>query len=455
MPFLKQTGGRIVCNARNLTVGGVPIADVHATAAMENGQIRLFPVSALIPGGTLSADLRGEVRGQALDLTAEAEIADTAPGLSGSGKKDDGSAPRASRLILNGTLEATGITGNLALNSPDPLAAARALGLAVKYDAAGQGPPESSIRTAFTLVPDHARAWGRLELKGLHARIGPGEVDGGLTVTNAPVPAVNLDLRLAALDEKIMAAFSGLAGSPGDDRPRTPRLDLDGRIAVDKAVLYGVEAKNVSIAGTATQDKIEAASIGADLFGGRLSGRAELALGDQANRLSVNASLAGADAAAMTNKLLAGPCTVTAIAEGEGRTLADLLGALKGRIEAEMNKDPKAHKAGEAAFSKLKADIGFKGRAPRPENGAADPARAFDLTSAVTVSGPETLREVKTDIQAVAAFGQDGVQIGQGKLSGTAGIFVPGEKAGRNLPVTFAAGFSADLGKGAFAAPAT
>ncbi len=153
MPFLKQTGGRIVCNARNLTVGGVPIADVHATAAMEKGQLRLFPVSALIPGGTLSADLRGEVRGQALDLTAEAEIADTAPGLSGSGKKDDGSAPRASRLILNGTLEATGIHGNLALNSPDPLAAARALGLAVKYDAAGQGPPESSIRTAFTLVP--------------------------------------------------------------------------------------------------------------------------------------------------------------------------------------------------------------------------------------------------------------------------------------------------------------
>ncbi len=452
LPFLKQTGGVVLCNAHNLTAGGVPIADAHATAAMENGQIRLFPVSALIPGGTLSADLRGEVRGQALDLTAEAEISDTAPGHNGSGKKDDGNAPRVSRLILNGTLEDKGITGNLALNSPDPLAAARALGLAVKHDAAGQGPLESSIRTAFTLVPDPQRPWGRLELKGLHARIGPGEIDGGLTVSNAPVPAVNLDLRLAALDEKILAAFSGLAGPPGDDRPRPPRLDLDGRIAVDKAVLYGVEAKNISIAGTATQDKIEAGSIGADLFGGKLTGRAELTLGEQTNRLSVNASLAGADAAAMTDKLLAGPCTVTATAEGEGKTLADLLNALKGRIEAEMNKDPKAHKAGEAAFSKLKADIGFKGRAPRPENGAADSARAFDLTSTVALSGPGTLREAKADVQTVAAFGQDGVQFGQGKLSGTASLLVPGEKAGRNLPVTFAAGFSADLAKGAFAA---
>ncbi len=452
LPFLKQTGGLVLCNARNLTVGGVPIADAHATVAMENGQIRIFPVSALIPGGTLSADLRGEVRGQALDLTAEAEIADTAPGQNGSGHKNGGNAPRVSRLILNGTLEAKGITGNLALNSPDPLAAARALGLAAKDAVAGQGPLDSSISTAFTLVPDPQRPWGRLELKGLRARIGPGEVDGGLTVTNAPVPAVNLDLRLAALDEKILAAFSGLAGPPGDDRPRPPRLDLDGRIAVDKAVLSGVEAKNMSIAGTATQDKIEATSIGADLFGGKLTGRAELALGNQTNRLSVNASLAGADAAAMTDKLLAGPCTVTATAEGEGRTMADLLGALKGRIEAEMNKDPKAHKAGGTAFSKLKADIGFKGRAPRPENGAPDPARAFDLTAAVALSGPGTLREAKADVQTVAAFGQDGVQLGQGKLSGTAGLFVPGEKAGRNLPVTFAAGFSADLAKGAFAA---
>ncbi len=451
--FLKNTDGHIRLDARNLTAGGAVLADAHATAAMRNGQIRLSPVSALTPGGTLSADLRGEVRGQALDLTAEAEIVDAAPKRNGTGGKNNGRALRSTTLVANGTMDAQGLTGNLSLTSPDPLAAARSLGLSREDGAAAQNPLDTTVKAAFVLVPGRERTWERLELKGLRARIGPGEIDGGLTVKNDPVPALNLDLRLAALDQDILAALSGIAGSSGDGRPEMPRLDLGGRIAVDKATVRGVEAKNLVVEGTASRDKVEAASISADMFGGKLSGRAEATLGDVA-RLSVNASLAGADAAALTGKLLNGPCAVRVTAEGQGETLPALITTLSGRVEAEMTGDPKStgRKTEAPPFSRLKADIGFKGRPGRVENGSPDASRSYDVTSAMVMNGPGTLREVKADAQAVAAFDQDGVQLGQGKLSGTASLFLPGEKDGRNLPVSFAAAFTADPGEGAFAA---
>ncbi len=449
--FLQATDGLLRLDARGLTVGGVAVTDAHATAAMENGQIRLYPVSALTPGGTVAADLRGEVRGQALDVTAEVEIMNIAPRPDEPNKKINGQSLRTSVLVANGTVEAHGVKGNMSLTSPDPLAAAKSLGFG-RGGGPAQNPLETTARAAFVLVPGRERSWERLELSGLRAHIGPGEIDGKLVVKNTPVPAVDMDLRLQTLDQDILAAISGLAGPSGDSRPRMPRIDASGRISVDKAALRGVEAKNLVVEGTASRDRVEASSISAEMFGGKLSGRVVAALGDQTNKLTVTAALTGADAAALTDKLLAGPCTVTATAEGEGQTLADLLAALKGRIEAEQNKDPKARKPGEAAFSKIKADIGFKGRPGRPENGPTEAPLSYDVTSNILLAGPGTLREVKADAQTVAAFGQGGVLFGQGKLSGTASLFLPGEKGDRTLPVTFATGFTIDPAKKAFAA---
>jgi AsmA protein len=447
--FLKNAQGRITVDARELTMAGVTLSRAAVTAASENGQFRLYPVSATTPAGILAADVRGEVRGQALDVTAEADITEIAAA------QKNGSHPgRPATLVLSGTADAAGATGNLLVTAGDPLSPVRVLGLAAGAAASGTPPPELSCKAVFSLLPGRDSLFERIEFKDMDARVGPDAVSGGLTIRPGPETALELALHLDALDQDRLAALFAApspqaAGSPqAEARMRLP--DLSGKVSVGKAAFFGVEAKNLTVEGSYRQGKAEVTSLGGDLFGGKLSGRIEAALTPGAHRLAANVALAGADAASLTSRFLSGPCSLKLSAEGAGDTREAMLTALSGRLEAELNREQKSgRKADETPFTRIKAGIDFKGR---PENGAAESARAYDLTAALTAQGPATLREVKADASAVAAVGQDGVQIGQGKLAGTAGLFLPGDHGGRTLAVTFGTGFTLDPSKGAFAA---
>jgi len=452
--FLKNALGRISLDARSLTVAGVTLPRAAATLASENGQFRIYPVSAITPAGALAADVRGEVRGQALDITAEAEITETA-----AADKKDARSRRPTTLHVNGTLDGAGITGNLLVTAADPLSPARVLGLADGAPDADKVPPELSGKAVFSLTPGRDRPIERIEIRDMLAQIGPDAVSGALTIRPGPQTAMEVALHLDALEQdRLGALFAAVSGNNGEQgapsaRVGLPTPDLSGRISVGKATFFGVEAKNLTLEGSYRQGKAEVGSLGGDLFGGKLSGRIEAATGPGAHRLSANLALAGADAATLTNKILTGPCALKLTADGSGDSPQAMLAALSGRLEAEFTRDPKSGRRGEEQpFSRIKAGIDFKARSGRPDAGAADAAPAYDLTAALTAQGPSALREVKADATAAASVGKDGVQIAQGRLSGTAGFYLPGEHGGRTLPVSFGSGFSLDTATGAVAA---
>jgi AsmA protein len=452
--FLKNALGRISLDARSVTVAGVTLPRLAATLASENGQFRIYPVSAATPAGILAADVRGEVRGQALDITAEAEITETA-----AADKKDARARRPATLHVNGTLDGAGITGNLLVAAADPLSPARVLGLAAEASGAAAAPPEMSGKAVFSLTPGRDRPIERIEIRDMLAQIGPDAVSGALTIRPGPHPSMEVALHLDALEQDRLAAlFAALSGNNAENGAPSARdgllpSDLSGRISVGKATFSGVEAKNLTLEGSYRQGKAEVDSLGGDLFGGRLSGRIEAVTGNGAHRLTANLALAAADAAALTNKLLTGPCGLKLAAEGSGDSPQAMLASLSGRLEAEFNRDPKSGRKGEEPpFSRIKAGIDFKARPGRQDAGAPDAAPAYDLTASLTAQGASALREVKADATAAATVGPDGVQIGQGKLAGTAGIFLPGEHGGRTLPVSFGSGFSLDTATGAVAA---
>lgn len=454
--FLQDALGRVSLDARSLTVAGVTFSRVTLTGASERGQFRVYPVSAATPSGLLTADVRGEVRGQALDITAEADIA--APPAPG------GRARRPATLLLRGTADTAGVTGNLSLAAADPLSPARFLGLASRDAGSEQALPELSLKAVFAMIPGRDRPFERIEIKDMDAHVGPDAITGGVVVHPGPEAALEVALNLDTLDQDRLAALFAPAAAPPDPGYAAPPAPaspdavtglpaITGRIAVGKAALLGLEAKNLTVEGGFRRGVADIGALGGELFGGKLSGKAEASLRPGANRLSANVALAGADAAALTNKALTGPCTLRLAAEGSGDSPQTMLAAVSGRLEAELSRDPRPGRKGEEpAFTRIKAGIDFKGRAGKPDNGGGDAARSYDLTASLAAQGPSSLREIKADATAVAAVAQDGVQIGQGKLTGTAGIFLPGEQGGRVLPVTFGSGFSLDSARGAFAA---
>ncbi len=451
LSFLKNALGRISLDARSLTVAGLTFSRAAITGASENGQFRLYPVSALTSGGVLAADIRGEVRGEALDVTAEAEITEGPAGRLANPRHDQ----RATTLVLSGTADPAKATGNLAITAPDPLSAPRVLGLGGA--AADAAPPEMSCTSVFTLRPGRDRFWDRLEFTNIEARLGPDMAGGSLTVINGPETAVELGLHLEALEpDRLAALWAAMApaknGAPGEASGPSPEHvalpAVSGRISIGKAAISGVEAKNLSLEGHYRQGKAEVTSLGGDLFGGKLSGRMEADLTPGTHRLAVNATLAGADSGALTNRFLTGPCTLRLAAEGGGESATAMLSALSGRVEAEMNRDLKpGRKVGDLPLSKIKAGVDFKAQ----PSGTPEAVRAYDLTATLAASGPALLREIKADARGVAAFGKDAWQIGQGKLSGTATLALPGESGERALPVAIGADFNLEPSRGAFA----
>jgi len=448
LSFLKNALGRITLSARDMTVAGMTLSQAAVTAASENGQFRLYPVSALTPGGILTADVRGEVRGQALDVTAEAEI------MEAPARRHNGAA-RATTLVLSGTADASHATGNLLVTAPDPFSAARVLGQAEAAATAGATPTDLTCKAVFNLVPGRERIWDRIDFTGLEARLGPDVISGAVTVKNEPETAVELGLHLEALEpDRIAALAAALApdengasqASAGQNRlPVLPALT--GRLSIGKAAVSGLEAKNLTLEGHYRQGKAEVTSLGGDLFGGKLSGRLEAALAPGANRLSVNATLTGAEAGVLTNRFLAGPCTLRLAAEGAGDSGSAMLSALSGRLEAEMNRELKpGRKADDVPLARIKAGIDFKGH----HNGTPEAGRAYDLTATLAASGPAALREIKADARAVATVGQGAVQVGQGKFSGTATLAMPAATNDRGLALAFGTDFNMDPAKGAF-----
>jgi len=454
LSFLTNAFGRITLDAHDMTLAGMTLPQAAMTAASENGQFRLYPISAITPEGILAADVRGEVRGQALDVTAEAEIAQTTP----DGQKASSLPLQATTLVLTGTAEAARATGNLQLTAKDPLSVARILGQSEA--SASATPPSSglSCKAAFTLTPGRDRIWDRLDFTGLEARLGPDVISGGVAVKNGPETTVELGLHLETLDPDRLAALwaamvpakNGAAADVPAKSPGQAALPaLSGRLSFGKATISGVEAKNLTVEGQYRQGKAEVTSLGGDLFGGKLSGRVEAGLTPGANRLSINATLTSADSGALTNRFLTGPCTLRLAAEGAGDSVATMLSALSGRLEAEMIRDLKpGRKTDDLPLAKIKAGVDFKAQ----HNGTPDAPRAYDLTATLAASGPAALREIKADARGVATLGKDALQIGQGKISGTTALAIPAEKNERSLALAFGSDFTLDPSRGAFAA---
>lgn len=271
-----ETLARLVLDARlelrRCRLGESTLLDFHATARSRQGHARLYPVSARLPGGVASLDARLDAAkdGLAVDARAVVEPLGT----------ENGPAAGPTRLRLLGRFGEAGTTGTLALRSPDPAAAGRVLGLS--------GLPATALegKAAFA-APRSGLPPRRLELTGLEARVAGAVFRGQVSFNADAQPPVAFDLAAETLDADKLSALSGQGGD-------TSPIRAEGKLRVGRLALRGLDIQNLATGLGVSGAKVDAAITGADLFGGKLTGKIAA---EPSGRVSATVQLAGAEAA--------------------------------------------------------------------------------------------------------------------------------------------------------------
>ncbi len=408
---------------RRCVLAGQAVTDAHATVLGRGGDLRLYPASALLPAGLASLDVRLGVVADGLSLDARAEIHPN-PGA--------GFAPAAAtKARLIGRLEAGGAKGNCILQSPDPDAAARVLGLPPT------GLPAAPLegRGTFTVTPGTARPVERASLTDVEAKFAGTTVRGQIA-WNAGSPAKwSFDLAADALDlEKLPAAGAAAGGAVGTaDEPKA-----EGKLRVERLDVRGVQAKDALVSLVLGQGRFEAALAGGELFGGKLSGRAE---GEASGRLTAALQLTGADASRLPGGLgLSGPVSVKANLETFGAAKTTLWRNLQATAELEASQLAQGQGADKLALAGPRAVLTVKGRdAPAGEDAQ------FDATLTATCQAAGNLRDVRASAAGILAMDKAGrvKESGPAKLEASA-TWRAGQEGGRPVKVSVSGPLSLD-----------
>ncbi|MHC1790843.1 AsmA family protein [Solidesulfovibrio sp.] len=328
------------------TVAGLDIAEAAATLRGGGGLVRLYPAAAVLPGGgVVSLDARltdsgGPDGGPGCDIAAALE-------------------PVGTRTRFVGRLDATGAAGTWTLASPDPAAAAKALGL----DALPALPAEA--RGQLTLLAGPAGKWA---LSGLEAKVAGTTLRGQLGAADPP-DELAFDLAMDGLDlARLPAAAAPAAGSG-----RLPRAR--GKLRLEHLAGGGLEARNLVLDLTLGDAGLTAAVENADLFGGKLTGSVER-LGS--GRITAALQLAGAEAGRLVARpglQLTGPVTARLAFEAAGSAKGPL-GAMTASLEAESPQLFLTRAGQRQPVAAPKASLTVKG---------VDDADGFDGDAALTI----------------------------------------------------------------------
>ncbi|WP_268743544.1 AsmA-like C-terminal region-containing protein [Solidesulfovibrio carbinoliphilus] len=325
-PWLTSLAGAADLDARldlrRCRLAGQAVADAHATLRGHEGLFRLYPVSVVLPGGLVSLDARLDAGPEpgpgpladslaarpadslGLDVRAVIEPA--------RGAGEPASPPSRARLL--GRLHADQAQGTLLVQAPDPARAAAVLGLS------GPGLPAVPLEAkgAFHVTPGAGSLVAKAAVTGLEAKVGTTALRGQIGYDAATAGLVTFDCATDTVDlDRLGAVTAGAGAAAGGGTP----FRAEGKVRAERVLLRGLEAKNVALALALGAGKAEGTVTGAELFGGRLTGRIEA---DPTGRLVAALQLAGAEAARLSAQFpgngpgLAGPVTAKATLEAPG-----------------------------------------------------------------------------------------------------------------------------------------
>ncbi|KHK00788.1 hypothetical protein [Desulfovibrio sp. TomC] len=254
-------------------VAGLTIPTATASLRGSGGTVRLYPATAVLPGGGVaSIDAR---------LTATGGP-DSGPGCT----IQAALAPSGTKARFSGSLDATGAAGTWALTSPSPAAAAKVLGLAalpaVPLEAKGQ----------LTFLAGQS---GRWSASGLEARLGGTTLRGQLGAAASPPGSLAFDLAVESLDLDHLPVAGPSPAASGEALPQAR-----GKLRLDHLTGHGIEVRSTVLDLTLGDGAMTAAVDSAEVYGGKLTGSVERL---PSGRIAAALQLTGAEA----GKLLAKP----------------------------------------------------------------------------------------------------------------------------------------------------
>jgi AsmA protein len=397
-PWLTALAGAADLDARvdlrRCRLAGQTMADAHATLRGHEGLFRLYPVSIVLPGGLVSLDARLDA-GPGPGPVADSLAATPADSLGldvravvepARGPGEPATPPSRARLL--GRLHADQARGTLLVQTPDPGRAAAVLGLS------GPGLPAGPLEAkgAFHVVPGVGGLVAKAAVTGLEARIGGTALRGQIGYDAAAAGLLTFDCATDTVDLDRLGAVTAAAGTPTGGTP----FRAEGRVRADRVVLRGLEAKNVALALELGAGKAEGTITGAELFGGRLTGRIDA---EPSGGLGAALQLAGAEAARLSalfpgnGPSLAGPVTAKATFEapgdGKGRP-----GPITATVEAEaaqLTHGNGGNGGKRQVLASPKLVLAVKGR----EGGDGGDAFDGEASLALTLGAGFGLRDVK------------------------------------------------------------
>jgi AsmA protein len=284
-------------------------------------------------------------------------------------------------------LDATGAAGTWTLTSPDPAAAAKALGLAAPVAL----PVEA--RGQLTLVAGQAGKWSA---SGLEATIGGASLRGQIRAATDPPDTLAFDLAVETLDLDRLPAAAG-----SGNLPRTR-----GKLRLDHVTGRGLEARNVVLDLTTGDGVLAAAVDSADISGGKLAGSIER---QHSGRITAALQLTGAEAGKLLARYglpLSGPVTARLAFEAAGAAKGQL-GAVTASLDAESPQLFLTRAGQRQPVAAPKASLTLKG---------VDDADGFDGDAVLTVAsagadgGKATLglRDIRISLAAPVSLDRSG-----------------------------------------------
>lgn len=412
---------------RRCSLGPLAVTDGHATAVSRGGNLRLYPVSAVLPGGVVSLDVRLNPApdGAGLDADARAVLEPLPAGPAGT--------KTATRANVTARLDATGAKGTFQAQSPNPLAAAKLLGQPASLPAS---PLEG--RGAFTLAPGDDRLPLRVSLSDLEARFGGTTFRGQIGWDAAAEARLSFDLAADTLDLDQPPPLPA-----GGDRPGGARTE--GKLRVDRAVLRGVEARNVALGLAGGGGRLEGTIGGAEIFGGRLSGRFE---SEPSGRLTASLQLAGAEASRLPGAGLAGAVTVKANLEAFGGAKGKPA-PLAATVEAEAAQLVLGRGQQRHILASPKAVLKLSGHEAPEGTDSVD----LDATLTVAAASAAELRDVRLAATGPVVLDKSGrpKESGPFKTEASA-LWRPTGKSGREVRLSLAGPLAVEAAGGGFTA---
>jgi AsmA protein len=432
-PWLAGTTLDARLELRRCALGDVAVTDAHVTAVSRNGRLRLYPVSAVLPGGVVSLDARlepapgGADEGLVVDVRAALDPASTG----GVGTRTP------TRVRVAGRLDAGGAKGAFQVQSPNPQTAARLLGQTTDL-------PTGAVegRGSFAVAPGVGHLFSRVNLTDLETRLNGVTVRGQLGWDAVAANRLNFDLSCDSLDlDRLVPLVPAGDGGNG--------LRVEGRLRLDRVTGKGVEARNVAATLASAAGRLDGTVVGAELFGGKLTGKFEA---EPSGRLTAALQLAGAETARLTGLSggagLSGPISVKASLEAAGGAKGKF-GPFSASIEAESPQLVQGRGPDRLLVASPKAVLTLKGR-DVPETGDS---LGLDAVLTATATGAAGLRDIRLAATGPLAVDKAGrvKESGPAKVEASALLRLP-EQPAKDVRIVLSGPVTVDAAGGGFTA---